>query len=78
MKHFFMSAFIESMAFGGLQASGASRNAAFVGALGTTAAFGIGKEVYDKKTTGLFSFRDLTWDGVGTGAAWLVLRKTQR
>ena len=65
-----MSAFIESMTFSGLQAAGASRNTAFAGAIGTTAAFGIGREIHDKKTKGLFSLGDLTWDGVGTGAAW--------
>ena len=73
-----MSAFIESMTFSGLQAAGASRNAAFAGAIGTTAAFGIGREIHDKKTKGLFSLGDLTWDAVGAGAAGLVLRKTQR
>lgn len=78
VKHFFMSAFIESMTFSGLQAAGASRNAAFAGAIGTTAVFGIGREIHDKKTKGLFSFGDLTWDTIGAGAAGLVLRKTQR
>ena len=78
VKHFFMSAFIESMTFSGLQASGARRSTAFAGAVGATAAFGIGREIHDKKTKGLFSLGDLTWDGVGAGAAWLVLRKTQR
>ena len=78
VKHFFMSAFIESMTFSGLQAAGASRNTAFAGAIGTTTAFGIGREIHDKKTKGLFSVGDLTWDAVGAGAAGLVLRKTQR
>ena len=78
VKHFFMSAFIESMTFSGLQAAGASRNTAFAGAIGTTAAFGIGREIHDKKTKGLFSLGDLTWDAVGAGSAGLVLRKTQR
>jgi len=78
VKHFFMSAFIESMTFSGLQAVGAHRNTAFAGAVGTTAAFGIGREIHDKKTKGLFSFGDLTWDAIGTGGALLVLRKTQK
>ncbi len=78
LKHFFVSAFIESMTFSGLQAAGASRRAAFTGAIGTTAALAIGREVHDKKTKGLFSLGDLAWDAVGAGAAGLVLRKTQR
>jgi uncharacterized protein YfiM (DUF2279 family) len=78
VKHFFLSAFIESMTFSGLQAAGASRRAAFTGAIGTTAALAIGREVHDKKTKGLFSLGDLAWDAAGAGAAGLVLRKTQR
>ncbi len=78
IKHFFISAFIESVAFSGLQASGAGRDAAFTGAVATTAAFGIGREIHDKRTKGIFSVPDLTWDAAGAGAAALVLRSTQR
>jgi pimeloyl-ACP methyl ester carboxylesterase/uncharacterized protein YfiM (DUF2279 family) len=78
IKHFFVSAFIESVAFSSLQAIGAGRDAAFAGALATTAAFGFGREVHDKRTKGVFSVPDLTWDAAGGGAALLVLRSTQR
>jgi len=78
VKHFFISAFIESLAFSGLQATGASRSAAFAGAVATTAAFAFGREVHDKRTKGIFSIPDLTWDAAGGGAALLVLRSTQR
>lgn len=78
IKHFFISAFIESLAFGGLQASGAERNTAFAGAIATTAAFALAREVYDKRTKGIFSIPDLTWDAAGAGAALLVLRSTQQ
>lgn len=78
IKHFFISAFIESLTFSGLQATGASRNTAFAGAIVTTAAFGIGREVHDKRTKGIFSIPDLGWDAAGAGAAALVLRSTQR
>lgn len=77
IKHFFMSAFIESVTFSGLQAAGAHRNAAFAGAVGAAAAAGVAKELYDKRTKGLFSVRDLTWDGLGTGAGLVMLRSTQ-
>lgn len=77
IKHFFMSAFIESLTFSGLQAVGASRGSAFAGAIGVTSAFGVGKELYDRRTKGLFSIRDLTWDAAGAGAAGLMLRSTQ-
>jgi putative lipoprotein len=78
VKHFLMSAFIESVTFSGFQAAGANRNAAFSGAFAAAAAFGIGKEFSDRRTKGLFSYRDLVWDGLGTGAGFLVLKSTQR
>ena len=78
IKHFFMSAFIESLTFSGLQAAGAHRNAAFAGAVGVTAAFGIGKEFHDKRKGEFFSIRDLTWDAAGAGAAVVMLKSTQR
>jgi putative lipoprotein len=78
VKHFFMSAFIESLTFSGLQAAGAHRNAAFAGAIGATAAFGIGKEFHDQRPGELFSIRDLTWDAMGAGVGLVMLRSTQR
>ena len=78
VKHFFISAFIECLAFGGLQAIGAGRNTAFAGAVGTTAAFAFARELYDKRTKGIFSIPDLTWDAAGAGAAALVLKSTQQ
>ena len=78
IKHFFISAFIESVAFSSLQAIGAGRDVAFAGALATTAAFAFGREVHDQRTKGIFSVPDLTWDAAGAGAAALVLRSTQR
>lgn len=78
IKHFLMSAFIESVTFSGLQAAGAHRNASFAGAIGATAVFGIGKEIHDKQRAEPFSVHDLTWDAAGAGAALVMLRKTQR
>ena len=78
VKHFFMSAFIQSLTFSGLQLVGAKRNVAFAGAIGTTAAFGIGKELHDRRTKGLFSIADLAWDAAGAGAAMPLLLHTQR
>ena len=78
VKHFFMAAFIESAAFSGLEAGGGSRNSAFAGAVGTTVAISIGREVHDKRTKGLFSLGDLLWDAIGAAAAGEMLRHTQR
>jgi Predicted periplasmic lipoprotein (DUF2279). len=78
VKHFFMSAFIESVAFGGMEAAGASRSASIGTASALTAAAGIGREIHDKITKNLFSFGDLAWDTIGTGAALLLISHTQR
>lgn len=78
VKHFLMSAFIESLTFSGFRAAGVHRNTSFAGAIGVTAVFGIGKEIHDKQRGEPFSIHDLTWDAAGGGAAVAMLRKTQR
>jgi putative lipoprotein len=78
IKHFIMSAFIQSLTFSGLQYAGASRSAAFAGSIGATAAFGVGKEIHDKRIGEPFSVRDLVWDAGGAGTAIVMLRHTQR
>ena len=78
VKHFFMSAFIESVGFAGMEAVGANRGASIVTAAAVTAAAGIGREVHDKITKKLFSLGDLAWDGVGIGSALLLISHTQR
>ena len=78
VKHFFMSAFIESVGFSGMQTVGASRGLSLGAATAVTAAAGVGREIHDKITKNLFSFGDLTWDAIGTGAALLLISHTQR
>ena len=77
VKHFFIAGFIESMTFAGLQAAGTERSTARFGAIGTTAVVSFGREIHDRRTKGLFSTRDLFWDGLGAGAALIVINKTQ-
>lgn len=76
IKHFFLSAFITSVSFGSLQAVGANRSTALTGAIGVTAGAGLARELYNRRTTGIFSVRDLTWDAAGIGAASVMLSKT--
>ncbi len=78
LKHFFLSAFATSVSFSALQAAGANRTTAMTGAIGASAALGISRELYNLRTTRHFSFRDLTWDAMGTGAAAVVLSKTAK
>ncbi|HEC77809.1 MAG TPA: hypothetical protein ENI34_01530 [candidate division WOR-3 bacterium] len=37
-----------------------------------SALLGVGKELYDKKKKGLFSWKDLFWDGVGVAVGYLI------
>jgi putative lipoprotein len=76
LKHFFLSAFATSVSFSALQATGANRNTAMAGAIGASAALGISRELYNLRTTKVFSIKDLTWDAIGTGAAAAMLSKT--
>ena len=77
IKHFFISAFIESVSYSALQAAKVNRRPALAGAIGVTAAFGVARELHDRRTPGnRFSYRDLTWDAIGAGAGVVLLRHT--
>lgn len=77
VKHFFMSAFVQSAAFSAARAAGASTSAAQgTGAL-ATAVVGIGREVYDRRRGRIFSVKDLAWDAAGGIAAASLLGRTR-
>ena len=77
IKHFFLSAFVESVSFSALQAAGVNRSAAMAGGIGAAAAVGIGRELHDRRTPGkFFSYRDLTWDALGITAGTIMLKRT--
>jgi uncharacterized protein YfiM (DUF2279 family) len=78
LKHFFTSAFVQSMSYGALRTSGLGHGAALAGASVTTAAVGVGKELRDLHVRGEFSVRDLTWDAAGAGAVTVLLVRTKR
>jgi len=79
IKHFFMSAFIESLTYSALQAARVNHRTALGGAIGVTMAFGVGREIHDKRTPGnIFSVRDLTWDAIGATAGAVMLAHTAR
>jgi putative lipoprotein len=77
-QHFFLSAFVQSVGYGTLRGAGVSHGAALAGASVATAAVGVGKELRDRRVTGLFSVRDLTWDAAGAGSMTLLLAHTAR
>jgi len=77
-KHFFTAALAQSMSFSALRAVGLSRNGALVGATVVTGAVSVGKELYDSKSGGDPSLKDLTWDAAGMAAASALLVHTEK
>jgi uncharacterized protein YfiM (DUF2279 family) len=73
VKHFVTSFFVQSVSYGALRLAGARPDASLAGAAAVTAVVGVGKEVHDRRSYGLFSAGDLLWDAAGIGAATAVL-----
>lgn len=77
VKHFLMSAFIQSAAFSVARAAGVSRsNAQVIGGI-SSLTFGLGKEVLDRRRARQFSVKDLVWDGAGALTAAALLNGTR-
>lgn len=77
VKHFFMSAFIESVSYGALRAARVEHDQALGAAAGITLAAGVAKEVHDQHVGGDVSAKDLAWDAAGAAAAAMVLDRTR-
>jgi len=78
VKHFFTSALIQSLAYSVTQVTTKGpRSSLLLSASVASAAAGIGKEMYDRRSYGHFSVRDLAWDAVGAGTASLMLARTR-
>ena len=78
VKHFFTSALIQSLAYSVTQVTTRGpRSSLLLSASVATAAAGIGKEMYDRRSYGHFSVRDLAWDAAGAGTASLMLARTR-
>lgn len=78
VKHFFMGAFVQSVGYSAIRASGGSHDASLAGATGITAGVSVGKELWDAHSGGTPSVRDLAWDAAGAGTATLMLRRSVR
>ena len=78
LQHFFTSAVVQSMSYGALRSVGLNHGPALAGATVTTLSVGVAKEVHDLHVKNEFSYRDLTWDVAGTGAATILLVRTRR
>jgi uracil-DNA glycosylase len=78
VKHFFTTALIQSLAYSVIQVTTqAHRSSLLFSASVASAAAGIGKEMYDRRSYGHFSVRDLAWDAAGAGTASLMLARTR-
>ena len=77
VKHFMISAFVQSAAFSAARAAGVNRPNAQLLAGVSTAVVGIGREVYDRRQGKVFSVKDLTWDAAGGLAAAAILNGTR-
>lgn len=78
MKHFFVSAFIQSLAYGSARAVGASHDGAVVSATAVTVGAGLGREIYDGRVKRAFSYKDLVWDGAGLAAGMALVNNARR
>lgn len=72
LKHFLVSAFVQSVGYSIASAAGADRVTAHAGAGVVTLGVGIWKEGHDRNATG-FSTKDLAWDAAGALAAAALL-----
>ena len=77
VKHFFVSALIQSSAYSIARSADASRSNAQIAASVTSVAFGVAKEVRDRRQAKVFSVKDLIWDGAGALAAAALLNGTR-
>ena len=77
VKHFFMAGFVETLTFASLEALGTDKSPARAGAIAMTVGVSLGREIHDRRTKGLFSFRDLAWDFIGGAAAMLIINRTR-
>jgi len=73
--HFTVSALIQGAAHAAFRSRGATYGQASWGAAAVTASAGIGKELWDLHQKRDFSFRDLTWDGIGGAAGAVAMRQ---
>ncbi|MGQ0713523.1 MAG: DUF2279 domain-containing protein [Gemmatimonadaceae bacterium] len=77
LKHFFMSAFVQSASYSALRLTRVEHNTAMVAASAVTFSVGLGKEIYDARAGRTFDVRDLAWDIAGGAAAAALLEQSR-
>ena len=77
VKHFFMSAFVQTVAFSLARTAQLDRPDAQMIAGISTLSIGLVKELNDRRVGRSFSAADLAWDAAGALAAAAILNGTQ-
>ena len=77
LKHFLMTAFVQSAAFSASRAAGTDRRLSNVVGAVASAAVGVSKEVRDSRTGKPFSVQDLVWDAAGAGTMAALLARSR-
>lgn len=73
VQHFAMAYGTAMFGYAILRGAGAPHGDAQAAAIAGSLGAGIGKEIFDRARGGPFSLKDLTWDALGTLAAWGLL-----
>ena len=75
VKHFVVAAVVETAGYAAFHGAGLRPRASLTGATLLTAGASVGKEIFDRRRTGLFSVRDLAWDAAWGGTAFVILQQ---
>jgi len=77
VKHFFVSAMVQSVVYSGARAGGLDRRSAQLAGGGAVLVVGVWKEARDRRAARPFSIPDLAWDAAGGLAAASLLNGTR-
>ena len=77
VKHFLMSAFVQSVSYSVARGGGLNRRDGNRAAGVASAVVGVWKEVRDKRAGKAFSVADLVWDAAGAGSMAALLNRTR-
>lgn len=78
VKHFFLSAFVQSVSYSGLRLARVDHDPAMIAASAVTVTVGLGKEVFDARAGRPFDLGDLAWDLAGGAAAAALLEQSRQ
>jgi putative lipoprotein len=77
LKHFLMSALIQSTTFSAARAAGLDKSASQVAGGAAVVGLGLWKEIHDRGSGQPFSVKDLAWGAAGATAAGALLNGTR-